>query len=498
VHAVTNPGQVVVNLDVITQDPETDRRRIDALGAAYVQLHRTTSRPTVPPEPPILDRLRARRNALTERFDEVKAELTRLGPLAEGRVIERRNALVGELDENRDRWVQAVDAYGLAVRRFIAARDEEAPTGTVDAEGISQAEANTAALGEDKKELLVRLAEIHEMLAEAVTAVDGERDVLIQALDELKSALAREREKQPELAVAAVLERIEVAATDLRAVTETFGQAWSTEAATLTPPTRAAEAQPLLTRQAALQRLVGEYLLDVEPFREQLFAHVASLADGGDGLTQRIVVQNALRGPVDAVRTSGDRLSQSAGTAVRQTNFRLDAACRGATRLAGRVTGRRAEIRADLQRQADRQAAEQHADNVAALQTTMNEHETKRDQALRDLLVTTREILELDAPFRVGLESRALLSVVRRDADALSRELASLDDTLPAAPTEVQSQIDSAADEVSYAPAVVEVIPRTSGRLRPAVTALVLTLCVTLLVAVALTAALPMRADDES
>jgi hypothetical protein len=128
----------------------------------------------------------------------------------------------------------------------------------------------------------------------------------------------------------------------------------------------------------------------------------------------------------------------------------------------------------------------------------MNEHETKRDQALRDLLVTTREILELDAPFRVGLESRALLSVVRRDADALSRELASLDDTLPAAPTEVQSQIDSAADEVSYAPAVVEVIPRTSGRLRPAVTALVLTLCVTLLVAVALTAALPMRADDES
>ncbi len=482
VHTELEHKAVTLELTAVTLRPERDRQRLDALGKAYVRRHNATTQPT-PANPSIRTHLHGHRNGLHSKQAAVGAEIERLTPMSAGKTVEERKRLAALLTDRRRQWQQATGQHVAAVAVLDKLQAAPTPKGTVDPADRAQVETQDASLQQDEKALLDKLAQVHDELAKTIAAVKPAVITSTDALEKLETALSHQREAQADLEVAALLERMSVTVTDHRAAVEGFAQAWDKGASGLPKPNDVAQADALLARQAELERLVRDFRFEADPIEAKLRAQLEAIVGEGEERTQRIVIQNALRGSVHGVRDAGVRLSEVASGIVTADNFRLDAACRSASGLTRRIAARRERVLADLQRDADEQAAEQYATDIKEARAALAQRAEQRDRALADVVTTMQEIFELDAPFVAVLDAQALLKAARQQADAIDGELQRIERVLA-----LPWPGDSPPDSVEYVAATVEAIAPEQSRLGLALAAFALAAVVSLAVAVVVTA----------
>ena len=324
----------------------------------------------------------------------------------------------------------------------------------------AEAEATSFALEQEREALLVRLLELYGELQRAKAAATPAIQALRETLDALDAAVTRQRKDKHGLALAATLERISVAVADFRAAATEFADAWKQQMDPLARPAKDTDALTLRARQTEIEALVADFRFATHPLRTELAEHVATIGAQGEALTQRLVIQNALRGPQHRVETAAAQLEEVIRGVVRRDNFKLDGASRTAEGLAERVRILRDDTAAELQTEADKRAAADHADQIEQARRERDRRDEAADSTLRALLDTLGELFEIDTPYAAALEARVRLTARSERLADLQRDLARLRPPPPREPKNVHpdrlkytlarfERIDNDADLIS-------------------------------------------------
>lgn len=446
IRPVASDATVTLHLEAITDTPETDRRNLDALVRAYTR-HYANRSPTRPDESPALAEYRRRRTVLDAEIAKLTTQVEVLAPRTQGPVVERRRTLATELAQRRSAWQQAGEDQRRAAGVLSALAAAPIPAGTVSDTERTEAEATSFALEQEREALLVRLLELYGELQRAKTAATPAIRALRETLDALDVAVTRQRKDKHGLALAATLERISVAVADFRAAATDFAKAWKQRMDPLARPETDTDALTLRARQTAIEALVADFRFATHPLRTELTEHVATIGAQGEALTQRLVIQNALRGPQHRVETAAVQLEEAIRLVVRRDNFKLDGASRTAEGLAERVGKLRGDVADELQSEADKRAAANHANQIEQARRELDRRDEAEDSMLRALLDTLGELLEIDTPYAAALDARVRLTASSERLAALQRDLARLRPPPPSEPK------DGQPDTLSYTPA---------------------------------------------
>jgi len=392
----TFPDESQIRLRAVTTDPKRARAIIGGLGEA---LKARINNPPVMHDsasgsaPEELKALQARGARLRQERDRAMGELSRIRsegdvrrPDPSAEVLQKQWAAVMEKLEPARQAAQAAE------QRLAAFSTSQTAT-EVDATALQNAFAEDPQLRQDMVQLRLREQQLRGYLLDGLDAARQPLTSLVEKIGAFDREVASKLEGRNAEDVEAALKRIRAELATCRQVTADVRKDWEGQLQKLRRSDNPSEKSDMTTEQQQAERVLSEFLDRLSQPIMAINAQVQAIAQtGGEDMTRRIVIQDALRKQAEELTSARRTFANVGAEIIPMSNPRLEACLKQVAQLQRRVVDRQKQIAAGMERRVSDQANEQREQRRLERRTQAAQLAASRDRLVDEVLRLTVQL----------------------------------------------------------------------------------------------------------
>ncbi|MBN1347292.1 MAG: hypothetical protein JXQ73_31670 [Phycisphaerae bacterium] len=296
---------------------------------------------------------------------------------------------------------------------------------------------------QDRDQFHLRAQQLRTILLDGLDAARSPLAVLSERVDAFAKETDQRIKDKPADDVVAALTQIKKALDACRQTLGTSQKAWNDLLAKVRQRDKDKADQSALPDQQQAEQLLSELVDQLrEPIME-IHKQVQAIAQtGGDDMTRRIVIQDALRKQAEELTSALRTFANAGADVIPMSNQRLDACVREIRRLQERLSEREKEISAGMEKRAADRAAEAQATQLAKLQAEVARQAAQREKTFAEMRDLVRNLVAAQKQQAIFDEAQAKMSAA---ADRLERSQAHV--------ATVEAQIASYREKAGSLPA---------------------------------------------
>ncbi len=386
------PEEVQIRIRAITSAPKRTQAIIDALGKALKDhINNRSVTPTSSGEIKDLMAEKARREQAKKRS---AAEVAELKTAAQSQPSAQPiDQLIRQRSEILANW-QTLRQQCAAAEQKFAQFSSSRPSVEVDAEALRTATAADTQLQQDTEQLRLREQQLRGFLVDGLEVGRGPLGTLAEKVDAFDREVASRLGNGSAEDVQTALNQIRSELATCRKALVEAARSWEAQLNKLRGQPNAAEPINLVTEQQQAEKNLSDLLDQLGRPIVSINAQIKAIAQsGGDDMTRRIVLQDALKKQAEEMTTARRDFANAGAEIIPMSSERLEACLKQVTQLRSRISFRQKEITQGLERQAGDQVIERREKQLADLRRQANEAVAARDQAIEELLKRDDQLL---------------------------------------------------------------------------------------------------------